>query len=125
MSHGSSSTWAVTFELGSSTAETARLHAWLDAVFASSPVPEPLAGRLRLCLEEAVMNVVLHGYGEGRPGRIGLTLWREADALFARVTDAAPAFDPVSSPLPPLAPTLEAARLGGRGLRLIRGLATR
>ena len=101
----------------------ARLHAWLDEAFAAEPLSERLAYVIRLCLEEAVMNVVMHGYGpEGGP--IEVALWRDNGDYHARVIDSGAAFDPTAAPTPaPVRKGIEDGPLGGRGLLLLRRFA--
>lgn len=108
--------------LAATVAGTARLHAWVDAFVAGAP--ERAAFALRLCLEEAFMNVVLHGYGEESPGAVELAAWHEEGRLMARMVDWASAFDPTTAPLPQPAESLAEAALGGRGLRLMRRFAS-
>jgi len=111
--------------LQSTVAETRRLHEWLDGALAAGALPARLENAVRLCLEEAVMNVVMHGHGEGEPGEIVVSLGRgPGAALWARVADRAPPFNPVAAPLPPAhRPSLQEGPLGGRGLRLMRRFA--
>lgn len=94
------------------------MHAWLDDVFRDAAVPGKTAHAIRLCLEEAVMNVVMHGYGPGQPGVIAVALWPCGAGLCAQVSDSAAPFDPTA----PRA--VRTASVGGRGLQLIRRFAT-
>lgn len=110
-------------ELASTVAETGRLHAWLDGWIGQSALPEAAAHALRLCLEEAVMNVVLHGYGPGQPGTIQVALRQANGAAVASVTDAATPFDPLAPRPEPVRRDLQDGPLGGRGLGLIRRYA--
>jgi serine/threonine-protein kinase RsbW len=111
--------------LASRVADTRRLHSWLDEAFARAPRSARLENAVRLCLEEAVMNVIMHGYGEGGDGEIELTLAREPGAMLATVVDSACPFDPLSAPLPPKhRPGLQQGPVGGRGLRLLRQFAS-
>lgn len=112
--------------ISSTIAETGRLHAWLDEVFARHGVPDRVAHAVRLCLEEAVMNVILHGYGPGQPGAIEIALWSDGDEVLARVTDRAAPFDPTQPrPSGPRRADLADGPIGGRGLGLIRRYASR
>lgn len=110
--------------LRSTVAETRRLHEWLDQALAAGALPDRLENAVRLCLEEAVMNVVMHGHGEGEPGEIVVTLGHGPGSLWARIADRAPPFNPVAAELPPARrPSLQEGPLGGRGLRLMRRFA--
>ena len=77
---------------------------------------------LRLCLEEAAANVVMHGVAEAAADADCVLLKVEpaADALRVTVEDRCDAFDPldVAAPAPPI--NLEDARIGGLGIHLMR-----
>jgi serine/threonine-protein kinase RsbW len=109
--------------LASGKGAAARLHEWLDEALASEPISERMAYAIRLCLEEAITNVMMHGYGpEGGP--IEVALWREPDGFEARVVDEAKPFDPTTPPPPPPRNTIEAGPLGGRGLVFMHRFAS-
>lgn len=110
---------AATISLASALAETRRLHDWLEAALGAAGVAPRTAHAVQLCLEEAVMNVVLHGYGPGAPGRIRVRLRMAAHRVAALVEDAAAPFDPLGVP-PPRA----AGAAGGRGLGLLRAFSS-
>lgn len=117
-------TWEASIELASTVAETGRLHAWLDGWLARASIPDGAAHALRLCLEEAVMNVILHGYGPGRPGTLEVALRREGNEAVATVSDGAMVFDPTAPRPEPVRGGLHDGPLGGRGLGLIRRYAS-
>ena len=96
-----------------------RLHDWLDDRLAGFAIPDAVAHAVRLCLEEAVLNVVIHGYGVGQPGEITVSLRPSRSALLAVVSDRAKRFDPTRPAPPRSAPAGD----GGRGLRLIQRFA--
>ena len=114
-----------TIELASTVAETGRLHAWLDGWIADGALSADAAHAVRLCLEEAVMNFVLHGYGPGQPGAIQVALRHDGNTVVATVTDGAPAVDPTAPRPEPARQGLQDGPLGGRGLGLIRRYAGR
>ena len=70
-------------------------------------------------VDEAVTNVIVHGY-RGQPGDIEIEMDREQGALVVRLRDHAFPFDPTRAPPPDLTLPLEARRLGGLGIHLIR-----
>ena len=105
-------------EIGSTPAESGRLHDWLDGVLASPALPRRSAHAIRLCLEEAVMNVIMHGYTAGSPGMIGVRLWSAPPLAFALIWDTASPFDPTAAPAAPMPASPDAE--GGRGLHLLR-----
>jgi serine/threonine-protein kinase RsbW len=78
-----------------------------------------LVDGLMLAVDEAMTNVIVHGYQKG-PGSIELVVGREGYKLVVWLRDQAPVFDPTTVPPPDLAiPVIERA-LGGMGIHLIR-----
>jgi len=75
---------------------------------------------LKLSVEEACVNVILHGYPAGEPGPIELSLCGEADAVRVTVADRALSFAPDDAPEPDLDSGWEDRRPGGLGWFLIR-----
>jgi len=77
---------------------------------------------VRLALEEAVVNALVHGHG-GDPGKVVRLAWRVyAEGVVATVEDEGPGFDPEGVP-DPLHPD-NRERPSGRGLLLIRTFMT-
>ncbi len=96
-----------------------RLGHWVDQVSAALALGSAADYALRLCLEEAVANIVMHG---GPPdGAAWVTLELRTDGVSLQVTieDTCPAFDPASERTPE--PT--GNRPGGHGIRLMRQYA--
>ncbi|GII66729.1 hypothetical protein Skr01_68140 [Sphaerisporangium krabiense] len=76
---------------------------------------------LRLAADEITTNIVQHGY-RGRCGVVDLEGGIEAGALWLRIEDDAPAFDPRRyDPAPRLAVPLSVREQGGYGLMLAIG----
>jgi anti-sigma regulatory factor (Ser/Thr protein kinase) len=100
-------------------AELRPLSEWAVRVARELGGSEHTCQELDLCLNEAVSNVIRHGYLDEASHQIGVELSREPDALVMRIEDDARPFDPLAVPLP--APTsLEKARPAGRGITLMR-----
>jgi phosphoserine phosphatase RsbU/P len=112
--------------LGASAAEIRRASEWLDATCRQRGVPQMLADRLALCLHEALTNVLMHG-GAPRAAPIGVVLdvTSAGPGIQAGVTvsDAGPAFNPLSAAQAPLPTSLDEASIGGLGLVMIRRCA--
>ncbi len=86
-----------------------------------------LAFQVRLVLEEVVVNIVKHGYGNGEHdgGRRGIdiSMSSEAGNLTVEITDDGQSFNPLTdSPEPDLDASLEDRPVGGLGLHLVRTL---
>ncbi len=78
--------------------------------------------RLDLVLEEALLNVMRHGY-KGSSGIIEVTLSATADgSLKLAIIDSGIPFNPLSIPPPDLTLPLEERTIGGLGVHLIRSM---
>ena len=113
--------------IGANGAEVRRASEWLDTTCRQRDVPQALVGRLVLCLNEVLANVIDHGGGTAlsAPIRLLLEVRLDQDGSKAGVTvsDAGMAFDPLSVPKKILPKTLAEAAPGGLGLVMIRRCA--
>jgi serine/threonine-protein kinase RsbW len=108
--------------LASDVAASGKGSEWARALAGEAGLPEDRIGALDLCIVELVTNIVSHGY-RGQPGEIRLDLELAPGTAILTVTDAGPAFDPLSVPPPVVAASLEEAKLGGYGIHLVRSSA--
>ena len=99
-----------------------RLGGWVDTVTAALGLGEPAEFALRLCVEEAAANVVMHGVADadGDAGFVALRVEAAQDALRVTIEDRCAAFDPLHVPAPAVPATLKEARVGGLGIHLMR-----
>lgn len=74
---------------------------------------------LRQAVDEAVSNILLHGY-QGQAGPLRLDIGRKGADLWIRLRDEAPPFDPTQVPPPDSTIPLPLRPPGGLGLPLIR-----
>lgn len=89
----------------------------------SSGVPEPVVCDLSLALQETLDNVIEHAYRGRTRGVILVAASIEPHpGIAVTVRDRGPAFDPAQAPPPDTGATLEAARVGGLGLHLVKNL---
>lgn len=72
-----------------------------------------------IALNEALVNVVRHGYRQ-QPGRVEMTLLRRANTLLIEVQDEAPLFDPTNVPTPDITVPLAQRPFGGMGVHMMR-----
>jgi anti-sigma regulatory factor (Ser/Thr protein kinase) len=86
--------------------------------------PDDMVGELCLVVDEAVTNIVLHGY-HGAGGPVELHVEREGDDLVVLLRDHAAAFDSQGVEAPQLDEALAERKLGGMGVYLIRQLTER
>jgi serine/threonine-protein kinase RsbW len=74
---------------------------------------------LQLAVEEAIANIILHGYQEVS-GDVDIDIRVSEEAAEVRIRDHAPPFDPLSVPDPDRASDLSKRRNGGLGIYLMR-----
>jgi serine/threonine-protein kinase RsbW len=89
-----------------------------DTAAALQIEPDAIADMLQ-AVEEAATNIIVHGY-RGEPGEIEVETVREQAALVVRLRDHAVLFNPTRVPPPDLTLPLQARRLGGLGVHLMR-----
>jgi anti-anti-sigma factor len=99
-----------------------RIHALVDEVCQRNPMEEPVCYALRLCIEEAFVNIVDHGYPAAAPGPVTITIQTDDRSVQALISDRAPAFHPENAPKPDLALDWDERQIGGLGWHFIREL---
>jgi serine/threonine-protein kinase RsbW len=110
--------------LRSRLSDMAQLPTWIEVLASRHAIPDDLQFAMNLCLEEAVSNVICHGYGPETdlPVTVRFSMPREGYFIFV-VEDEAPRFNPLdAAELPALGPGKE-IRVGGQGVRLLRRFA--
>ena len=105
--------------IGSDIAEIPEVSAWLEEVMRGSGFSEEAILDTQLAVEEAVTNVIIHGYKEPG-GEVVITCHVNSDRVEVEIADTAPRFDPLSMPEPDLDGSIEERRIGGLGVFLIR-----
>lgn len=100
--------------------ELVRVSAWVAELAVRLALPQSTAFALDLCFEEAVSNVIRHGYGGEKTAPIDLSVAKQSDALHVTIKDRGAAFDPSAAAAPEVPASLEEAKIGGLGIDLIR-----
>jgi serine/threonine-protein kinase RsbW len=100
------------------------VRSFIDRAGASLGASEQVLGDLRLAVDEAVTNIVLHGYGNAG-GVIELQIRKEGDAIVISILDRAPHFNPDEVRAPRLDTPLQDRPAGGMGIFLIRQMTDR
>jgi anti-sigma regulatory factor (Ser/Thr protein kinase) len=110
--------------LSSQLSEMSRLPPWIEALGDRYGITERVRFAINLCVEEAVSNVIRHGYA-GRAGQpVRLTFSVPRDGYFVvMVEDDAPRFDPLHPSALPKIDEQSPDRLGGQGIRLMSGFS--
>jgi len=92
---------------------------YIDQKGESLGVSESALGDLRLAVDEAVTNVIIHGYGN-LDGMVELHMEADGDTVVVRVRDHAKTFDASHINAPQLDTALKDRPIGGMGLFLIK-----
>jgi anti-sigma regulatory factor (Ser/Thr protein kinase) len=110
--------------MGASLNEMPALAAWVETATAEIDASTSRAFAVQLCLEELVVNVILHAVPlAADPLSIGIFIRPKGANLQVVVEDNGAPFDPTRTATQDPAPDLEAATIGGRGLMLVRQFA--
>lgn len=106
--------------------DLALLWPWVQSLAADYAIPADSQFAIDLCLEEALSNVIRHGY-RGEPGRpITVDFTSGAGFVVFTVQDQAPSFDPLAvsqarKELPPA--SIDDFPIGGLGISFMRKFA--
>ena len=84
--------------------------------------PDEATFKLKLVLEEILMNVISYGGDSSHKPRITLHLSQQNDLLSMEISDDGIAYDPLTAPPPDLESDLDDRPIGGLGVHLVREL---
>lgn len=95
---------------------------WLSTLAEEGGWPDAMRFGLELSLEEALTNVVMHGFkGLSHAPDIRIECYRMPnDRVAVRILDNGVAFDPTHLAEPDVPDSLEEAKIGGHGVQLMR-----
>ena len=110
--------------LTSDLADLTRVGPWLDELTSLYGIVPGARFAIELCLEEALSNVIRHGYGEEPGHRLTVSCAvAEPSQLVFTIQDEAPGFNPLEQPVLPALGPGDAFRLGGQGIRMLHKFA--
>lgn len=101
-------------------ADLARLYPWLDEAAAPLGLSKQLMNSMHVALEEAVMNVVMHGFAPEHVQEIFIQFASEAAKAVIVVEDAGRPFDVTLATEKSRPGSLLDAEPGGLGIKLLR-----
>ncbi|MFN3076631.1 MAG: ATP-binding protein [Alphaproteobacteria bacterium] len=114
----------------SSFEELRRVDSWAEMLGQKFGLSETSLYGVRLCLAEAVTNIISYAYGptgqdseeevRRQHHKILITCMPAEESLVISVEDDGVAFDPLQKPPPVLGESLEGVAVGGHGINLIR-----
>ncbi len=106
---------------GAGPAAVAPALAWLEMLAERDGWPPKARFALTLCADEALVNVGSYARTPaGEAAQLWLSCGRTAHGLALQIEDDGVAFDATAQQSPALAQSLDEARVGGHGLRLMR-----
>ena len=98
-----------------------KVRSFFNKASQSLGVDSDTTGDLCLVVDEAVTNVIVHGY-DGQEGKVEIQIEHDNDDLVIRIRDQAGSFDPGNVDTPHLEESLSERAYGGMGVYLIRKL---
>jgi serine/threonine-protein kinase RsbW len=101
-----------------------RLSHWLDEQEGTLAIPDGIAYAVRLCLEEAVANLIIHTQTTSEGPDITVDLGWKGGIMVAAIEDHGLPFDPRMAPAPVRPASLDDAIPGGLGIHLMRSFAS-
>ena len=105
--------------------EVDRLYRSVSQFCRENGLSSEIEGDLSLALEEVLVNVISYGHPEGGKHEILVELAVEEECVVATVEDDGMPFNPLETPEPDLDSPMEARRIGGLGIHLVRNITDR
>jgi anti-sigma regulatory factor (Ser/Thr protein kinase) len=113
----------LSFTLRNQRSEIARMLALLEAFCQTHDISDDDLFSLRLVLDEAVINVIVHGYDDTAEHEIHVSLILDGALLTIRIDDDGVAYNPLDAPAPRFDLPIEQRRIGGLGVHIMKTLA--
>jgi serine/threonine-protein kinase RsbW len=110
--------------LANEVGEIRRMNSALADFLGEEGVPGSTIHRVRLVIEELVVNVVRYAFDEPGSHRIDVDVRTEPRRVVVTVEDDGRPFDPNSAPPPPLNEPRPERRTGGLGIFLVKKLSS-
>ena len=102
--------------------EVAKFSTFMKSVMEKLNIEKSLAQKLRLAVEEAVVNVIEYAYPAGQTGEIEVKIMSDGKSLKTVITDSGVAFDPTKKSKADTSLSAEDRQIGGLGILLVREL---
>ena len=102
--------------------EITKLNAFVVSSADALHIETDLANKLKLAVEEAVVNIIDYAYPSGTEGNIEIQIEADANRLRFIITDTGSEFDPTSVSKADTSLSVEERPIGGLGIFLVRNL---
>lgn len=110
-------------EIEASLDNLGRVRDFIEEASQQSGLNPDKTGELLLAIDEAVSNIIMHGFKSAAKGCIELEVKQGAQAILVHIRDDAPLFDPTQNSSPQLETSpLEREAPGGFGVYLLNHL---
>ena len=116
------STLTETLTIKNDVQEVKRISEFLKSSIGKLDVDTSLARRLRLAVEEAVVNVIDYAYPTDTEGDITINMMSDGQTLHFQIIDEGIAFDPTAKQKTDTTLSVEERQIGGLGILLVREL---
>ena len=103
-------------------AELPRVEELARSLLDSAGIAEDKAFTASVALEEALSNVIRHGFDDGAVHEISVRIGVEDDAVVLEIVDEGKEFDPRSAPRTDVRTPLAERAVGGLGLHLLHNM---
>ena len=102
--------------------EVEKLGAFVKQVAEALQLDKSLTGKLRLAVEEAVVNVMEYAYPAGHTGEVSIRATSDGHRLKFIITDSGISFNPTEAPEADTTLSAKERPIGGLGILLVREL---
>ena len=102
--------------------EVAKMNTFIKDVLARLNIDKSLVSKMRLALEEAVVNVIEYAYPAGRKGNVNIRVTHDGKRLRFIISDSGIAFNPTEASSADTTLSAEERPVGGLGIHLMRQL---
>ena len=104
--------------------EMMKVERWLEELSDKNRLSARTRFALDLVLNEALINVINHGYDDNLEHQISININDFPDELTVEIVDDGRPFNPLQKETPELPTSLEEASIGGRGIILLKNYCT-
>ncbi|MGE3958523.1 MAG: ATP-binding protein [Vicinamibacterales bacterium] len=113
----------LSFTLRNDRSEIARMFSLLEGFCEANGIREDDMFNVRLVLDEAVINILVHGYEDTAEHLINVSLALDGGLLRIHIDDDGVAYNPLDAPLPRFDLPIEERRIGGLGVHIMKSIA--